>query len=109
MMNVMVFKCSSCDRLQVPPAYLCRFCKSDKLQEMEIPGRGVLYTYSTVHVPIASLEKEAPYTVIIVELKEGCKLTGRLVKPSSEKLAIGALVELVEIREGLHLFDFEII
>jgi len=105
-MNVRVFKCSSCKKLQVPPAYLCRFCKSERLEETEIPGNGVLYTYSTVYVPLASLEKEAPYTVAIVELKEGCRVTGRLVNSLPEKLAIGAPVELVEIRDGIYLFDF---
>lgn len=104
-MNVKILKCYSCDRLQVPPAYLCMFCKSDKLQEIEIPGRGVLYTYSTVHVPIASLEKEAPYTVVIVELNEGCRLTGRLVNPSPEKLALDTPVELIEVRDGIYFFD----
>ncbi|MGH7889945.1 MAG: Zn-ribbon domain-containing OB-fold protein, partial [Thermodesulfobacteriota bacterium] len=51
-------------------------------------------------------EKEAPYTVAIVELKEGCRVTGRLVNPSPEKLAIGVPVEITEIRDGIYLFDF---
>ncbi|MDA2921611.1 OB-fold domain-containing protein, partial [Desulfobacterota bacterium AH_259_B03_O07] len=65
------------------------------MEQTEVPGKGILYTYSTVHVPIAGLENEAPYTVAIVELNGGCRVTGRLVKGSSEKLSIGAAVELV--------------
>jgi len=107
-MNVMVMKCSGCGKLQAPPVYFCKFCNSEKLEQTEVPGEGILYTYSTVHVPIAGLENEAPYTVAIVELTTGCKVTGRLVKDSSEKLSIGAAVELVEVLDGTYFFDLVI-
>jgi uncharacterized OB-fold protein len=107
MLNVKVLRCLSCGHVYAPPAYFCRSCRSEKLEETEIPGKGVLYTYSTVHVPLASLEKEAPYTVAIVELEKGCKVTGRLANSSPEQLAIGALVELIELRDGTYIFGFE--
>ncbi|HXG31422.1 MAG TPA: OB-fold domain-containing protein [Thermodesulfobacteriota bacterium] len=105
-MKVRVLRCSYCKKLQVPPAYFCRSCRSEGLEETEMPGEGTLYTYSTVHVPLASLEKEAPYTVVIVELGEGCRVTGRLVNPLPHRLAVGAQVKLVEIRDGVCFFDF---
>jgi hypothetical protein len=105
-MNLKVLKCSSCEKLQAPPAYFCTSCRSEELEEREFSGRGVLYTYSTVHVPVPMLEKEAPYTLAIVELTPGCRVTGRLVSGYSEKLVIGAPVELKEIRDGVYLFDF---
>ncbi len=107
-MNIKVLKCSICGKLQATPVYFCKFCKSEKLEQTEVPGEGILYTYSTVHVPLASLEKEAPYTIAIVELNGGCKVTGRLVKGSSEKLSIGAAVELVEVLDGTYFFDLVI-
>ena len=107
-MNIKVLKCSICGKLQAPPVYFCKFCKSEKLEQTEVPGEGILYTYSTVHVPIAGLENEAPYTVAIVELTAGCKVAGRLVKDSSEKLSIGAAVELVEVLDGTYFFDLVI-
>lgn len=103
-MNVKLFKCSSCGILQSPPAYLCRSCKSEKLEETEIPGKGTLRTYSTVYVPLASLEKEAPYTVAIVELNGGCKVTGRILETSSDKLSVGIPVEVSEVKDGVYLF-----
>jgi hypothetical protein len=103
-LNVRVFKCSSCGKLQAPPAYFCRSCKSERLEETEIPGKGAIYTYSTVHVPLASLEKEAPYTVAIVELEGGCKVTGRILETSSDRLSVGASVEVSEIKDGVYLF-----
>lgn len=104
-MNIKVLKCPICGKLQAPPVYFCKFCKSEKLEQTEVPGEGILYTYSTVHVPIAGLENEAPYTVAIVELNGGCRVTGRLVKSSSDKLSIGTPVELVDFRDGIYFFD----
>ena len=107
-MDVRLLKCSSCGTVQVPPAYLCRSCKSEKLEETEIPGKGAIYTYSTVHIPLAILEKEAPYTVAIVEIEGGCKITGRLIRSSEEpfkdKLSIDAPVEIAEVRDGIYFF-----
>ena len=103
MMNVKVLKCSSCGKPYVPPAYFCRSCRSEKLEETEIPGKGVIYTYSTVYIPLATLEKEAPYTVAIVEIEGGCKITGRLTGSSQDKFSIGAPVEVTEVKDGVYL------
>lgn len=105
--SVKVLKCSSCGKLYVPPAYFCRSCKSDKLEETEIPGKGAIYTYSTVHIPLAILEKEAPYTVAIVEIEGGCKVTGRIIVSSQDKFSIGAPVEVAEVRDGIYFFRLE--
>lgn len=104
-MDVLVCKCSFCGKYQSPPAYFCVSCKSDKLESIEIPGRGSLYTYSTVYVPLSSLEEEAPYTIAIVEFHEDIKLTGRIISPISENLEIGARVEVVDVRDGVYYFD----
>ena len=104
MMNIRVLKCSSCGKISSIPAYSCKSCKSEKLEETEVPGKGILYTYSTVHVPLASHEKEAPYTVAIVELEGGCKITGRILETSPDKLYVGVPVEVSEIKDGVYLF-----
>lgn len=75
------------------------------MDSLEIPGKGTLYTYSTVYVPLSSLEEEAPYTVAVVEFQEDLKLTGRLVNSISENLEIGARVEVVDVRDGVYYFD----
>ncbi len=108
MMNVKVLRCSFCGKLYVPPAYFCRSCRSEKLEGTEIPGKGVIYTYSTVHIPLATLEEEAPYTVAIVDIEGGCKITGRIIVSSEEssqdKLSIGAPVEVADIKDGIYFF-----
>ncbi len=103
-MNIKVLKCSSCGKLHAFPAYLCKSCKFEKLEETEVPGKGILYTYSKVHVPLASHEKEAPYTVVIVELEGGCKIAGRTLETNSDKLSVGATVKVTEYKDGVYLF-----
>jgi len=106
-MRVKVYKCYKCGNVQAPPAYLCGSCRSCNLEETEVSGEGVLYTYSTVHIPLASLESEAPYTIAIVDLEGGCRITGRLETASSVKHFIGARVELAEIRNGVCFFNIK--
>ncbi|MER3447078.1 MAG: transcriptional regulator [Candidatus Dadabacteria bacterium] len=107
-MNVRLLKCPSCGVFQSPPAYLCLSCKSEGLEEAEVHGKGKIYTYSTVYIPLATLEKEAPYTLAIVEIECGCKITGRVIMPSEkssqDKLSIGAPVEVAEVRDGVYFF-----
>jgi len=104
MMNVKVLKCSLCGKLYVPPAYFCRSCKSEKLEEAEIPGKGAIYTYSTVYISLATLEKEAPYTVAIIEIEGGCKITGRIIESHSDRLSIGTPVEVADVKDGIYFF-----
>ena len=104
-MDVSVHRCSSCGKYQSPPAYFCISCKSDKLELIEIPGKGTLYTYSTVYVPLSSLEDEAPYTVAVVEFREDLKLPGRLISSISKNVEIGVRVEVVDVRDGVYYFD----
>ena len=104
-MNVVVLRCGSCGRLEAQPAYLCTGCGSRNMERYEVPGVGVLYTYSTVYVPLASFEEDAPYTLAIVELTDGVRVTGRLVGAEPEELAVGMELEAVEERtEGLYFF-----
>ncbi|MCI0453462.1 MAG: OB-fold domain-containing protein [Candidatus Dadabacteria bacterium] len=103
MLMIKVLQCSSCGKIHSIPGYHCKSCKSEKLDETEVPGKGTLYTYSTVHVPLATHEKEAPYTVAIIELEGGCKITGRILG-TVDKLSVGLLVEVNEIKDEVYIF-----
>ena len=103
-MNVAVLRCGSCGRLEVPPAYICSSCGSRVLNGCEVPGEGVLYTYSTVYAPLAAFEDDAPYTLAIVELLDGVRVTGRVVGAEPGELAVGMELETVEKKGGSYLF-----
>jgi uncharacterized OB-fold protein len=42
--------------------------------------------------------------VAIVELEGGCKITGRILETSPDKLYVGVPVEVSEIKDGVYLF-----
>ncbi|KXB07915.1 hypothetical protein AKJ58_01465 [candidate division MSBL1 archaeon SCGC-AAA385D11] len=96
-------KCRGCGRLYVPPMMTCISCGSNEFDRVEFEGKGNIVTYTVIHVPTREYKDEAPYTVAIIELEEGAKITGR-VKGDPEKLAIGKSVKLLS--EGkYYLFE----
>jgi len=59
-------KCTKCGTLAMPPRYHCLGCGVDDSWEYTpLPYTGTVYTTTTVHVPVPSLE--SPYTLAVVE------------------------------------------
>ena len=64
--------------------------------------KGTVYTETVVHVPPEHLLHEAPYQVILVDLAEGMRVTGR---SAGQRVAIGDLVEeITPAPDGVRLF-----
>ena len=69
-------KCNQCSALYFPPRATCKECLTNKfIEPVEFSGEGKILSFSEVHVPPAGFERFAPYTVTVVNLKEG----GRVV------------------------------
>ncbi|MFX0185850.1 MAG: glucose 1-dehydrogenase [Candidatus Hodarchaeota archaeon] len=65
-------KCTKCSTLYYPPRANCKECLTDEfIQPAEFSGEGKILSFSEVHVPPAGFERFAPYTVAVVDLKEG--------------------------------------
>ena len=79
-------KCNECEEISVPPRPLCRMCKSTNIKIEEVKGEGKLITWTTVHFSSPLFEKLVPYTVAIVELENGERLTGIIAQSSDKKL-----------------------
>lgn len=63
--------------------------------------RGVVYTETVIHVAPEAFVSEAPYQLVIVELAEGQRVTGRI---DGERVVIGDSVDEVESRGGVRFF-----
>jgi hypothetical protein len=90
--------CRACARRQLPPAPICRRCRSSDLGWHDLPGTGTIYTYTIVHrAAVASLAARLPYVVIVVDLDDadGARLTSNLVDTDPTNAAIGLPVEVV--------------
>jgi hypothetical protein len=89
--------CADCDETMIPPRPACYGCGSRSLSVEGQPRTGHVVTYTAVHTPPPAFAKEAPYTIAIVELDSGARLTGRL-EADYEDVAIDDPVALT-VRE----------
>lgn len=83
--------CGSCEARLVPPRPACYVCGSRDVRLEEQPREGVVVTYTEVVRPPSAFESLAPYTVAVVELGSGARLTGR-VDAAYEEVEIGSPV-----------------
>ncbi len=71
-------KCRRCQATTAPPKMVCRECHSPELDIIQLSGRGVIQTYTTVFVAAEGRQEEVPYIIVIVELDEGPWIMGNL-------------------------------
>ena len=94
--RLVVQRCTACGQTRLPPAPVCPACRSTESDWQEVEGRGEVYTYTTVHRPIAA-EQELPFLIAVISLEDsgGLRLMSNLVSVAPEDVAIGMPVELV--------------
>ena len=95
--DLLAARCTDCDERLVPPRPACYACGSRDLELEEQPDRGRIVSYTEVRKPAPPFADLAPFTVAIVELESGARLTGRVDAPY-EEVEIGMPVSL-SIRE----------
>lgn len=89
--------CADCGEVLLPPRPVCYACGSRSIDVERQPRTGQIYTYTAVYTPPPALEDDAPYTIAVVELDSGGRLTGR-VDADYDTVDIGDHVEL-RVRE----------
>lgn len=77
-------RCSACDTRLIPPRPACYACGSRDLEIERQPDTGTVISYTEVARPPPRFVDLAPFTVAIVELGTGARLTGRLEAPYEE-------------------------
>jgi len=85
--------CADCEQVLLPPRPACYACGSRDVEIVEQPTHGEIHSYTEVHTPPPAFAGDAPYTVAVVELASGGRLTGR-VTAAYEDVTIGDPVEL---------------
>lgn len=87
-------RCSDCSSAFFPPQRFCARCSSENLVWEESQGQGAVYSYTTVYKGAPQeFADEVPYTVAIVELDEGYRMTSRLVGRDADDYTVGERVE----------------
>ena len=70
--------CEDCGQVLLPPRPACYGCGGRNVDVRPQSKSGTVFSYTSVHSPPPALEAEAPYTIAVVELDSGGRLTGRL-------------------------------
>ena len=78
-----------------------RSTKADKSDTLKQFMQGIVYTETVVHMAPAALVDLAPYQLVMVDLSDGRRLTGRC---EGERVVIGDPVEIAAEREGVVIF-----
>lgn len=111
--RLVVQRCTSCGAVRHPPGPRCPRCRSADSECQELPGTGVVYTYTVVRQAfIPSLADRLPYVVAVVDLDEsqGARLVSNVVDCDPEKVEIGSPVSVVweDMSPGLALPRFRV-
>lgn len=104
MPNVRVVLCEECGNTQLAPVVVCRRCGAGQVKNAEIPGRGRLYTYTTIHVPPDNWAKKVPYVVGVLRMTNGLLMTASYTKDACDTLMIGDEIN-VWVEDGRYVFQ----
>jgi len=98
-------RCADCGAFHFYPRPACPKCGSAKLAWAEASGRGIVYSYSTVHrAPSPAFKDDVPYVVAIVKTDEGPHLLSRVVGVPPEAVKIGMRLR-ARMDEGRPVFE----
>ena len=93
--ELLIQRCTACGTLRYWDRPMCSQCNSFDSEAIKASGRGTIWSFTTTHRAFSPVWKEAiPYTVIVVELDEGPRMTSTLLAASDE-IRIGRNVEVV--------------
>lgn len=87
--------CPECGKFRFPPSPRCYYCGAPGGNWVPISGRGRIYSWIVVRHPVDKrLAGETPFIVVLVELEEGPRMSGRCVSCTPEQLKAGLPVRL---------------
>lgn len=89
-------RCDKCGNYRFYPGYVCDRCGSTALTWAPVSGRGVVYTYSVIHLPSAGIAP-VPYVWALIELEEGVVMTSNVVGCPADEVCVGMPVEVTYV------------
>lgn len=88
--RILLQRCSSCNEIRSPRMPGCPRCGSSSFQDVQVRGTGAIYSWVVIHRPLGGLtEEQLPRTIVTVELDEGCRVLGRLIRDADEQPGVG--------------------
>ena len=94
--ELMIQRCTDCGTLRFWGRPMCHQCQSFDSEPVPASGRGTIWSFTTTHHGFARNWRDAvPYTVLVVQLEEGPRLTSNLVDADPATIKVGDPVEVV--------------
>lgn len=94
--RLLIQRCAMCGRYQFYPRQHCVHCFAADPVWVQATGKGRLHTFSTVwRTANPEFAADCPYTVGIVELDEGVRVSARIIGTDPDALACDQRVEVV--------------
>lgn len=93
--NLIGTRCKTCGAYYYPPRNMCLKCRREGvIENFKFSGEGEILTYTIIYTGAEGFEKQTPYVLAIVKLKEGPNLTSQIVV-NPEEVKIGMKVKPV--------------
>lgn len=104
--KLMGSKCKKCGKLYVPPRKFCGNCASKDFEWFEFSGKGILSTFSLIHVGARYFSNQGysmkkPYCFSVIQLDEGPSVSGHLIgidESNPDNFKIGTRVKAKYIK-----------
>lgn len=106
--RIMASCCRACGARSFPPRADCERCRGDAFTFVELSGRGVLHTFTTIVAAPTGFEDRAPYTLGLVDLEEGGRALAEFgggIPPADIRigLRVQLVPRLIEDAEDIHV------
>lgn len=88
-------KCTDCGYVRFPVSIVCPKCNSMAAEWTQLSGKGNVYSYVVYHLAYhPSYNEDIPYTVAIIQLKEGPRMESNITDCKAEDIRIDMPVEV---------------
>jgi uncharacterized protein len=91
-------RCGNCERVYYPPRGVCADCRRDSIGKMgrhRLTGTGTVVVATTVNQAAPGYEDFVPYSLAIIELDEGPRVTTHITDCDPSEIAPGTRVTKV--------------
>jgi uncharacterized OB-fold protein len=105
-MTIPVIRCSGCGAPAIPPRYVCGACGGTGFAQDSLGAQTTIHSYTVVRVAPEAFRADVPYTVLLVDLAPGLRVTARLAGDrGGEGLSVGQPLTFDKVDErGVYWF-----
>lgn len=104
-MKLRALQCNGCQKLYVPPRFHCSHCGKGEFSEVNLEGKGEVYSFTIIRMPFEEFLEEAPYAFAEVKLDEGLVVPGRFTNEKEKEIKIGSRVSFMKGERGVNWFE----